>query len=128
VDPITLIVTALAAGASAGAIQALQDDVKEKAIAAYGKLHDLVKRRFRGNAAAEVVLSEYQADPETYAGGLTRKLTEARAADDADLLAAAKALMDLVDQAGARAGKYNVTITNAKGVQIGDNSIQVNRF
>ena len=128
VDPITLIVTALAAGASSGAIQALQNDVKEKAIAAYGKLHDLVKRLYRVNAAAEVVLSEYQADPQTYAGGLTKKLTEAGAADDADLLAAAQALMDLVDRAGARAGKYNVTITNANGVQIGDNSIQVNRF
>jgi hypothetical protein len=127
-DPITLIVAALAAGASSGAIQALQDDVKETAIAAYGKLRDLVKRRFRGNAAAEVVLSEYQADPETYSAPLTKKLTEAGAANDTDLLAAAKALMDLVDQAGARAGKYNVTITNAKGVQIGDNSIQVNRF
>lgn len=127
-DPITLIVTALAAGASAGAIEALQDDVKEKAIAAYGKLRDLVTRRFRGNAAAEVVLAEYEADPQTYAAPLTKKLTEAGAADDADLRAAARALMDLVDQAGARAGKYNVTITNAQGVQIGDNSIQVNRF
>jgi tetratricopeptide (TPR) repeat protein len=57
------------AGASSGAIQAMQDDVKGEAIVAYGKLHDLVKRRFRGNAAAEVVLSEYQADPQTYAGG-----------------------------------------------------------
>jgi len=36
--------------------------------------------------------------------------------------------MDLVDQAGARAGKYHVTVTNSKGVQIGDGNIQVNQF
>jgi hypothetical protein len=128
VDPITLIVAALAAGASAGALDALKDEAKGKAQAAYAKLHQLVKRRFRGNAAAEVVLAEYQADPETYTAPLTKKLTEAGAADDADLVAVATELMKLVDQAGARAGKYNVTITNAQGVQIGDGNIQVNRF
>jgi hypothetical protein len=29
--------------------------------------------------------------------------------------------MDLIDETGAKAGTYNVTITNAQGVQIGDN-------
>jgi hypothetical protein len=51
VDPITLIVTALAAGASAGALEALKDDVKERAKAAYAKLDELVKQRFRGKRA-----------------------------------------------------------------------------
>jgi hypothetical protein len=128
VDPITLIVTALATGASAGAIEALSDDVKEKAIAAYKKLHELVKRSFRGNAAGELILAEYATDPETYQAPLTKKLTEAGAASDTGLVDAATALMNLVDQAGARAGKYNVTISNAKGVQVGDHNIQVNRF
>ena len=36
--------------------------------------------------------------------------------------------MDLIDAAGARAGKYNVTITGSQGVQLGDGNIQVNRF
>lgn len=127
-DPIALIVTALAAGASAGAIEALKDDVREKAKAAYAKLRGLAERRFRGNAAAELVLAEYAADPETYQAPLTKKLTEAGAAGDADLVAAATELMKLLDQQGARAGKYNVTITNAQGVQIGDGGIQINRF
>jgi hypothetical protein len=128
VDPITLIVTALAAGASAGALEALKDDVKERAKAAYAKLDELVKQRFRGNARAEFVLAEHSADPETYQAPLAKKLTESGAADDAELLTAARALMELVDQAGARAGKYNVTVTNSKGVQIGDSNIQVNQF
>ena len=44
------------------------------------------------------------------------------------LATGASALMKLVDDAGARAGKYNVTVTNSKGVQTGDGNIQVNRF
>ena len=36
--------------------------------------------------------------------------------------------MELVDGAGARVGKYNVTIKDSKGVQVGDGNVQVNRF
>jgi RIP homotypic interaction motif len=127
-DPITLIVAALAAGASAGVIDALKDNAKDAAKAAYGKLHDLVGRRFRGNVGAELILAEHQADPETYAAPLAKKLAEAGAGDDADVVAAAEALLELVDQAGAKSGKYNVTIKGSKGVQVGDGNFQVNRF
>lgn len=128
-DPITLIVAALAAGASAGALDALKDDVKDAATAAYGKLRDLVKRRFHGNASAEVILAEYQADPEAYKVPLTKKLTEAGAGDDAEILAVAKELMELVDPQGKSSGKFNVTFAgNAQGVVIGDHSTQTNTF
>jgi len=128
VDPITLIVAALAAGASAGALSALQDDVKDAVKSAYAKVRGLVKKRVAGNQSAEVALAEYEADPTTWEAPLTAKLKQVGAADDVDLVAAAKALMELVDQAGARVGKYNVTIKDARGVQIGDGNIQVNRF
>ncbi len=36
--------------------------------------------------------------------------------------------MDLIDQAGAKAGKYNVTIRDSRGVQVGDHGFQVNTF
>ena len=48
--------------------------------------------------------------------------------DRAILVAAAKAVMDLVDAAGARAGKYNVTIHGGQGIQIGDHNTQTNTF
>lgn len=127
-EGITLILTALAAGASAGTLDALKDDVKEKAKAMYAKLHDLVKRRFQGNASAEIMLSEHQADPETYAAPLAKKLTEAGAGGDAEIVATARALMELIDQAGAKSGKYNVTIKDSKGVIVGDGNVQVNQF
>lgn len=127
-EPITLILTALATGASAGALDVLKDDVKDKAKAAYERLHDLVGQRFRGNPSAEIMLSEHQADPETYAVPLAKKLSEAGAGDDAELVATARALMELLDQAGARSGKYNVTVKDSKGVQVGDGNLQVNKF
>lgn len=127
-EEVTLILTALATGASAGALDMLKDDVKDKAKAMYARLHYLVGQRFRGNMSAEVVLSEHQADPAMYAAPLAKKLTEAGAGDDAELVATARALMELVDQAGARSGKYNMTIKDSKGVQVGDGNIQVNKF
>ena len=127
-EGVSLILTALATGATGGALDALKDDVKDKAKTVYAKLHDLVRRRFRGNASAEIILSEHQADPEAYTAPLSKKLTEAGAGGDAELVATARALMELVDQAGARSGKYDVTIKDSKGIQVGDGNIQVNKF
>jgi hypothetical protein len=76
-EEVSLILTALAAGATGGALDAQKDDVKDKAKAVYVRLQDLVRRRFQGNASAEVILSEHQADPQTYASPLAKKLTEA---------------------------------------------------
>jgi hypothetical protein len=127
-DPITLIVTALIAGATTGALDSVKDGAKAGFKAAAEKLRGLVKRRVAGNPGAEAALAELEADPQTWKAPLAAKLTQLGAADDTDLVAAAQALMELVDQAGARAGKYNVTITGSKGVQVGDGNIQVNRF
>lgn len=127
-DPITLIVTALTAGASAGAIDGLKEDIREPAKAAYGRLRDLAMRCFRGNASAEVILMEHQADPETYKAALAKKFAEAGAGKDPHLVAAAKVLMELVDQDGVKSGKYNVMMEDSKGVQIGDGNLQVNKF
>jgi hypothetical protein len=127
-DPITLIVAALAAGASTGVLSALQDDVKDAVTSAYSKLRGLLTKRVAGNPGAELTLAEYETDPATWEAPLTAKLKQVGAADDAELVAAAKALMDLIDVAGAKAGKYNITIKNSKGVQVGDGNIQLNRF
>jgi hypothetical protein len=127
-DPVTLIVTALAAGASAGGISALQDDVKEAIKSAHSKLRGLAQKRVAGRQVAEMALAQYEADPKAWEAPLTVTLTEVGAADDADLVAAAEALMKLVDQAGASAGKYNVTIHGGQGIQVGDHNTQTNTF
>lgn len=127
-DPATLVVAALAAGASAGTLDALKDDVKDKAKAVYITLRGLATKRVAGIRGAELALAEHESDPVTWGIPLVKKLGEAGAADDAELVAAAKALLDLIDASGACVGKYNVTIEDAKGVQVGDHDIQVNTF
>jgi hypothetical protein len=69
-DPVTLIVTALAAGASAGVIDALKDNAKDAAKAAYARLRGLVRKRVAGNPGAELALTEHEADPENWAAPL----------------------------------------------------------
>jgi hypothetical protein len=127
-EPVSLILAALATGASAGALEALGDDVKDKVKAAYAKLHGLVKKRVAGRPDAELALERYPGAPKKWEPVLTDELTEAGAAQDSDIVAAATALMELIDRAGAKSGKYNETISNSKGVQVGDGNFQVNKF
>ena len=56
------------------------------------------------------------------------ELDQAGARNDSGLVAAAEALMRLVDEAGGRAGKYTVDVRGAQGVQIGDRNTQHNVF
>jgi hypothetical protein len=127
-DPVTLIVAALATGASAGTIEAFKDDVRDAARRAYAKLRRLAKSRVAGRPDGELALERHESTPQRWESLLAGELTDAGAASDAELVAAAKALMELVDGAGARTGKYNVAIKDSDGVQVGDGNIQVNRF
>ena len=127
-EPVTLILTALATGASAGALEALKDDVKDKVKAAYARLHGLARQRVSGRPHGELALAEYESAPQKWEGLLAAELNEAGAARDDDLVAAAKALMEIIDQSGAKSGKYNVAIKDSKGVQIGDGNVQFNKF
>lgn len=123
-DPITLIVTALAAGAAMGTKDVASSAVKD----AYAGLRALVKKRLGGRPDGELVLARHQEGPDTWRAPLMAELDQAGAGRDASLVAAAEALMRLVDQAGARAGKYNVDARGAKGFQIGDHNEQRNVF
>ena len=123
-DPITLIVTALAAGAALGVTDSASSAVKD----AYAGLKALVRKRLVGHPDAEVVLAGHEKAPATWQAPLNAELAEAGADRDLDLVSAAQALMNLVDRAGARAGKYTVDVRGAQGVQIGDHNSQDNVF
>lgn len=127
-ESISLIVTALAAGASAGAIDELKDNAKEMASAAYAKLRGLARKRIAGRPDGELALERHEVAPQKWEAVLIDELTAAGAANDTELVTAAKTFMDLIDQACAKSGKYNVTIKDSKGVQVGDGNVQVNRF
>jgi len=104
-DPITLILTALAAGAALGVKDTASAAVKD----AYKGLKALVKKRFAGRQDGELVLARYEEAPDTWKSPLTAELTAVGAGADEDLVTAAQALMQLVDAAGSAAGKYSVS-------------------
>jgi hypothetical protein len=112
-DPVTLIVTALAAGSGEGALEALDDDVKDAIRAAYAALRGLVRNRVCDQPGAELVLAQYEDDPGTWETPLAKMLHDTGGAVDANLLAVAHALLELVDAAGAAEGKYDVTISGS---------------
>jgi hypothetical protein len=123
-DPVALIVTALTAGAAS----ALQDEASVAVKDAYARLKALVKKRFAGRPKGELVLAEHEAAPLTWEAPLAAELSASGAEGDADLVAAAQAVMSLVDGAGARSGKYVVTVRDSQGVQVGNHNTQTNTF
>ena len=123
-DEVSLVVTALSAGAGAGMKDVASSAVKD----AYGGLRDLARRRLAGRRAGEAALDEHEQDPVTWEAPLRTQLTAAGAGGDLELVAAAQLLLGLLDAAGSQAGKYQVTVSESQGVQIGDGSIQHNTF
>jgi hypothetical protein len=111
---------ALAAGAAVGARDTAAAAVRDGHQALIGML----AARFAGGPAAEVALTEHEADPAT----LGHVLATTGAAEDPEVLAAAERLLRLLDSDGARAGKYTVTMPGAYGVQLGDRNQQSKVF
>jgi hypothetical protein len=123
-DPVSLIVAALAAGAVAGTQNTATEAVKD----AYTGLKTLVKRRLHGRPAGEVALEQHAAKPEQWDKALEAELVEVDAGNDGRTVEAAQRLMALVDAAGTRSGRYVVDARGAHGVQIGDGNTMHNTF
>lgn len=111
-DPITLIITALAVGAALSLKEASNSAVKD----AYAELRTLARRRLAERPRGELILVEYEQVPEDWEAPLTSELTAAGANNDAELLAAAQTLMGLVDEEGRRAGKYTIVLGHSHGM------------
>ncbi len=116
-DPVTVIVTALSAGAGvAAATEAVKDS--------YAGLKALVLRRIKDSPAGEVALVEHAKDPQTWSAPLVKTLAASGADQDQDVIAAAQRLLQLADPAGANAGRYAINITAAGNRSIAAHSIQ----
>jgi len=123
-DPVTLIEAALAAGAGAG----MKDTASAAVQDAYAGLKALVSRRFAGRPEGEIVLARHEKAPQMWQAPLAAELAAVEANRDNELVAAAQALLQLVDAEGFRSGKYNVDVRGGQGVQVGDHNVQRNLF
>ncbi len=99
-EPLTLILGALAAGALAAVQESAGQAVKD----AYAGLKNLLRQRLNGNQAGEVALTQYEQQPETWEQPLRSELSASGSDQDGEVIAAAQTLLDLVraDPVGAR--------------------------
>jgi hypothetical protein len=124
VDPVSLVLNALASGAAQGAT----DSASDAAGGAYAKLAQLVTARLSGSTPAEVALAEYAADPQTWRAPLAKALAACGAGGDRAIIEAAQELMGLLDQAGSKHAGRQADLRGAHGVQLGDGNLQFNTF
>jgi hypothetical protein len=117
-DPITVIVAALAAGA----IAALQETASLAVKEGYAGLKSLIQECFAGRPEAELALAKYEQKPDVWQAPLKDELAEAGVDKDPAVVQAASQLLKLVQPQQVARGKYNVLIGEAKGVVIGDDA------
>ncbi len=115
-DPVSLVMAALAAGA----VAALKDTAGQAVKDSYDGLKVLLRRKLTRSAAADLV-DRHEQDPEGTDPRLRQELGRAGDVDE-DLVAAAQRVLALADPAGTAQGKYRVTITGGKGIVVGDNA------
>lgn len=120
---IEMITVALAAGAGVG----VQDTASAAVRDAYAGLKALL-RRCLSDPDAVLALDADETDPGVWRTRIGTALTGSGAADDHQVLAAAQQLLALVDPARTQAGRYQVDLREAKGVQVGDQNTQHNTF
>ena len=123
-DPVSLIVAALAAGASA----ALRDTAASAVKDAYAGLKSLLKRKLGDRPLAQDVIDKHEESPDVWEKPLEDELGKAGVADDEEIVKAAQALLAQVDPDGAARGKYNVTISGGKGIVVGDHATVSQKF
>jgi predicted phosphoribosyltransferase len=121
-DPITMIVTALVAGAVAAgkdvAAQAVQDG--------YAGLKALIVRKFgeKGNVASALAGVEKKPDSETWQAGLKEELETAGAAQDAVVMTQARALLDLLKEHGPTPGaSYHAELRGSGAIAQGEGAV-----
>src|SRR5258708_31539720 len=106
-DPITLILTALTAGATAS----LKDTANQAVKDAYNGLTTLIKNKFAGKSDAEMALTQHEKKPNVLKAPLEESLKETGVDRDQDIITAPQHVMTLVQPQQAAMGKYNVQIT-----------------
>ncbi|MBG1244728.1 hypothetical protein [Nostoc sp. NZL] len=126
-DPITLILTALAAGATAAAKDTAGTAVKD----AYEGLKALIKKKFtdQGKADSSTILDKYVQKPEKTEALLEDELKDVgldKLKDEDEIIKLAQEILKKGDPKGASTGKYEVSIQGSRQFQVGDNNLQHN--
>lgn len=120
----TLILTALAAGATAAAKDTASQAIKD----GYAGLKSLIQKKFAGKAEAEMALTKHEEKPKVWEEPLKDALAETAANQDEEIIQQARQLLTLINPQQASQGKYNIQIGEGKGIVIGDNAQVTQNF
>ncbi len=113
-EPVSLIVGALTAGAAMAAQQVGKTAVKDS----YEGLKKLIVNRFQKekNNTGEMAVEQFEAKPEIWEAPLKDALVETNANQDDAIIKAAQDLMALIEPKQAAMGKFNVQAQNIQGM------------
>ena len=126
-EPISLILAALVAGATAATQETAGKAVKD----AYEGLKTLIKQKFtdQGKADSSTILDKYEQKPEKTKALLEDELKDVgldKLKQDDEIIKLAKKIMEKEDPEGASTGKFD--FRGAKGTQVGNKNKQTNTF
>ena len=105
-EPISLLIAALVAGATKAASDVVPDS--------YNVLKTLIKGKFAGNSTAEMVLTEHEKDPRTYTELLKKQLAKAGADRDQEII---KLAQDLLNQLQEQPSLQQIITQNISNVK-----------
>ena len=122
IDPISLIITALVAGATAAAKDTAEQAIKD----AYKGLKDLINKKFINDSSWQKIVDGKPEEIKQVEDLLKEKLTQAGVDKDAEIIKAAEEIMKKEDPQGFKEGKYNITVQGDVIGIVGDNHGSVN--
>jgi len=124
-DPITLVVTALVAGLSAG----VTDAAKTAVLDTYQAFKARLTSKTEANADAKDALEKVEKEPQSKARQdfLKEELAKLDIDEDPQLVEMAQTLLKKFEEAGAKTGKYNISISDSEGIVVGDDA-QVTQY
>lgn len=105
-EPISLIIAALIAGATA----ATQDTAGQAVKDAYEGLKTLIKRKFEDDSLGQGLVDAKPEEIKQAEGLLKDKISNANVDKDKEVLKAAQEIMKKEDPEGASTGKYNFQV------------------
>ncbi len=103
-EPITLILTALALGGGLVAKKTVEEATKDS----YEAIKKLIAQKFSGKPEAQMALTKYEEKPKIWEAPLKDALIEVSADKDEEIMTMTKHLMEKIEPQHLAMGKYNV--------------------
>lgn len=125
-DPVTLVVSALLGGLTAG----LTDTAKAATKDIYDALKSHLMKKAEKNEDAQDAIAKIEKQPDSKARQelLKEELGKLSLDNDEELLKLAQSLLDALKESGDKSGKYNVDVQSSQGIVVGDNANVTQNF